>query len=156
MNLPTQHQLVVAGSAVGVFTSGALAMFGFVHIIDPTQVADATQAISMIGEGLGKVMTGVGTMVGIGIAAYNTISSSPFASLFRASKDIASDPVKLEQLKTASIDQQAPLVVVTDKLPDVAGVGTTQTQAGKALATAVPSVTVQSVSSIQPAMAKGI
>lgn len=143
MNLPTQHQVVVAVAAGGVFASGAVAMFGYVHIIDPAQVNDATQAISQIGDGLGKVMTGVGTLAGIGIAAYNTIKSGPFASLFRASAAIAADPAKMEQLKTLTVEQQAPLVAVTDKLPDVAGVGTTRTEAGQALAQAIPSSTVQ-------------
>lgn len=145
MNLPTQHQVVVAGAAAAAFASGGVAMFGYVHIIDPAQVNDATQAISQIGEGLGKIITGVGTLAGIGIAAFNVIKSSPFASLFRASAAIAADPVKLDQLKTLTVAQQAPLVAVTDKLPDVAGIGTTSTEAGQALAQAVPSVTVQPV-----------
>jgi hypothetical protein len=143
MNLPTKHQIVVAGAAAATFASGAIAMFGYVHIVDPAQVVDATQAINQIGEGLGKVMAGVGTLAGIAIAAYNTILSSPFASLFRASAAIAADPAKMDQLKTLTVAQQAPLVAVTDKLPDVAGVGTTSTMAGQELAQAVPSNTVQ-------------
>lgn len=143
MPLPTQHQIVVAGSAVAVFASGAVTMFGYAHIIDPTQVADATQAISQIGEGAAKVVTGVGTLVGIGLAAFNVIRSSPFASLFRASAAIAADPAKMDQLKTLTVAQQAPLVTVTDKLPQVTGVGTTLTTEGLELAQAVPSNTVQ-------------
>lgn len=143
MSLPTQHQVMVAGAAIAAFASGGVAVFGYVHIIDPAQVSDATQAISSIGDGLGKIMTGVGTLAGIAIAAYNTIKSGPFASLFRASAAIAADPAKMEQLKTLTVAQQAPLVAVTDKLPDVAGVGTTRTDAGMALAQAIPSNTVQ-------------
>lgn len=143
MNLPTQHQIVVAGAAVAAFASGGVAVFGYVHIIDPAQVNDAAQAISSIGDGLGKIMAGVGTLAGIAIAAYNTIKSSPFASLFRASAAIAADPAKMEQLKTLTVEQQAPLVTVTDKLPEVAGVATTRTEIGQQLAAAVPSDTVQ-------------
>lgn len=143
MNLPTGHQIGVATAAVAAFASGGIAMFGYAHIINPAQVNDATQAISQIGDGLGKIMAGVGTLAGIAIAAYNTIKSSPFASLFRASAAIAADPAKMEQLKILTVAQQAPLVAVTDKLPDVAGVGTTRTDSGLELAQAVPSNTVQ-------------
>lgn len=145
MNLPTQHQLVVAGSAVGVFASGSITMFGFIQLLNPAQVSDATQAVSMIGDGLAKIMTGAGTLAGLAIMVYNTIASGPFANLFRASKTIAADPAMIAQLQSTPLAQQAPLVAVTDKLPDVAGVGTTQTEAGKALAAAVSSTTVQPV-----------
>lgn len=143
MNLPTGHQVIVAGSAVAVFASGAVTMFGYAHIIDPAQVTDATQAINQIGEGAAKIVTGVGTLAGIGLAAFNMIRSSPFASLFRSATAIAADPAKMEQLKSLTVAEQAPLVAVTDKLPDVAGVGTTTTGSGLELARAVPSNTVQ-------------
>ena len=94
---------------------------------------------------VGKIMAGMGTLIALGSGIYATIASGPFASLFRSSKTIAADPSMMAQLQSTPIAQQAPLVAVTDRLPDVAGVGTTQTEAGKALAIAVPSTTVQPV-----------
>lgn len=150
MNLPTQHQAVVAGAHIATAAAAVVATLGFTHVIDPAQVNDATQAISSIGDGLAKIMTGVGTLIALGSGIYATISSGPFASLFRASAAIAADPAKMAQLKTLTVAQQAPLVTVTDRLPEVAGVGTTLTTAGQALAQAVPSPTVQT---IQPKVA---
>lgn len=143
MPLPTQHQVVVAGAHIATAGAAVVATLGFVHVLNPAQVNDATQAISSIGDGLAKVMTGLGTLIALGSGIYATISSGPFASLFRASAAIAADPAKMDQLKTLTVAQQAPLVAVTDKLPDVAGVGTTRTDNGLELAQAVPSNSVQ-------------
>lgn len=145
MNLPTQHQVAVAGAHVATAAATIIATLGFTHVLAPGQVTDATQAISMIGDGLGKIMTGLGTLIALASGIYATVTSGPFASLFRASAAIAADPAKMAQLKTLTVEQQAPLVAVTDRLPDVAGVGTTQTGAGQALAQAVPSNTVQPI-----------
>lgn len=148
MNLPTQHQFAVAGMHVATAAAAVVATLGFTHILSEGQVADATQAISTIGDGLGKIMTGLGTLIALASGIYATIQSSPFASLFRSSKEIAADPVRLDQLRATPLAQQAPLVTVTDRLPDVAGVGTTGTAAGAALAQAVPSNTVQTSSKV--------
>lgn len=143
MNLPTQHQIVVAGAHIATAGAAVVATLGFTHVLNPAQVNDATQAISSIGDGLAKIMTGLGTLIALASAVYATISSGPFASLFRASAAIAADPAKMAQLKTLTVAEQAPLVAVTDKLPDVAGVGTTTTGTGLELARSVPSNTVQ-------------
>ncbi len=151
MNLPTQHQLIVAGTAVATSAASVVATLGFVHLLSPADAANATAAISQIGDGLAKIMAGAGTLATIVAALIATIRSSPFASLFRAATDIASDPAKMDQLKGTPLAQQAPLVAVTDKLPDVANVGTARTDAGFALARAVPSVTVQPTTTNPPA-----
>jgi hypothetical protein len=145
MNLPTQHQIAVAGTAAATSAASVIATLGFVHLLNPADVSNATAAISQIGDGFAKIMAGSGTLIAIGAGLVATVRSSPFASLFRAANDIASDPDKMAQLKTTPLAQQAPLVAVTDKLPDVAGVGTTSTTAGVALAEAVPSFTVRSL-----------
>lgn len=153
MNLPTQHQVVVAGAHIATAIAAIIATLGFTHIFSSGQVADASNAVSQIGDGLNKIMTGLGTLVALGSGIYATIQSGPFASLFRAATAIASDPVKLAQIQQnnsgATLEQKASIVLVTDKMPEVAGVGTVQTVAGKALAEAVPSSTVQPVASIQ-------
>jgi len=149
MNLPTQHQIVVVSAHIGTAATTVIATMGIMHLITPAQVADAGQAISQIGDGLGKVMAGLGTLGAIAISIYTFFTSGPFASLFRASAAIASDPAKLAQLQQgtagATLDQKVALVTVTDRIPEVAGVGTTRTDDGKALAELVPSATVQSV-----------
>jgi hypothetical protein len=148
VNLPTTHQLAVVGAHAASITAGAIAALGFAHVISPADVSNATQAISTIGDGLGKVMAGIGTLMGIATGIYSFINSGPLASLFRATKAIAASPALTEQVKEAPLADKAPLVILTDNLPEVAGVGTTRTDAGKALADAVPSITVQSVSTL--------
>lgn len=146
MNLPTQHQIAVVGTHVATAAAAVIAALGFTHIISAADVSNAGQAVSQISEGLGKMMAGIGTLVGIGSTVYAFVTSGPLASLFRSTKAIAASPELTTQLQAAPISDKAPLVTVTDKLPEVAGVGTTRTDAGKALADAVPSSTVQSIS----------
>lgn len=145
MNLPTQHQIVVAGTFIGSSAASVVATLGMIHLLSPADVNAATQAVGQITDGVAKIMLGAGTLLTIGGGVYTTIKSSPFASLFRASATIAADPVKLAQLQATPTDQQAALVTVTDKLPDVAAVSTARTPAGQALASAVPSPTVQPI-----------
>ena len=145
MNLPTQHQIAVVGTHVATGAAAAIAALGFAHVISPADVSNAGQAVSQISDGLGKIMAGLGTLFGIASGVYAFITSGPLASLFRATKTIAADPALTAQVNAAPIAEKASLVLVTDKLPEVAGVGTTRTEAGKALADAVPSITVQSV-----------
>lgn len=143
MNLPTQHQIAVAGTVAASSAASVIATLGFVHLLNPADAMNATAAISQIGDGFAKVMAGTGTLITIGAGVVATVRSSPLASLFRASKTIAADPALTAQMATASLPEKAALVLVTDKLPEVASVGTTRTEAGKALADAVPSITVQ-------------
>lgn len=152
MPLPTQHQFAVAGTHLAAAAGAVIATLGFSHIATPDQVADATTAIGQISDGVALIMKGGGTLFGVGVGIYAFIKSGPFASLFRAAASIAADPAKVAQLKTLTVAEQAPLVAVTDKLPDVAGVGTTRTEAGQALAQAVPSPTVQAAQTFTKAV----
>jgi hypothetical protein len=149
VNLPTQHQIAVLGMHATTAAGTAIAVIGFTHIATPDQVQNATAAIGQISDGVALIMKGGGTLMVTGAAVYATIKSGPFASLLRAVTSIAGDPAKLAQVQQgdigATLPEKAALVLVTDKLPEVAGVGTTQTQAGKELAMAVPSPTVQIV-----------
>jgi|GEM_PF-4057400 len=147
MNLPTQHQVAVASSALAVSATSVIATLGFVHLLNPADAANATAAVSQIGDGLAKILAGSGTLITIGTGVFMTIKSSPLASLFRASKTIAADPGLTEQVKAATLADKAPLVILTDKLPEVARIPTTNDEAGRALAKAVPSDTVQPVGS---------
>lgn len=157
MNLPTQHQFAVAGTAAATSAASVIATLGFVHLLNPADAANATAAISQIGDGLAKVMAGTGTLITIGAGVVAAVRSSPLASLFRASKTIAADPVLTEQVKTAALVDKAPLVILTDKMPEVAGVPVTNNDAGRAMAKAVPSDTVQPVTAFSPPIAaKGL
>jgi hypothetical protein len=145
MNLPNQHQIAVVGTHVATASAAVIATLGFAHVISPADVNNAGQAISQISDGLGKVMAGVGTLFGIASGVYAFINSSPLTSFLRSSKTVAASPALTEQVKVATLADKAPLVAITDKLPEVVGVGTTRTQAGQDLAAAVPSMTVQTV-----------
>jgi hypothetical protein len=152
MNLPTQHQIAVVGTHLATGAAAAIAALGFAHLISPADVSNAGQAVSQISDGLGKIMAGVGTLIGIGSGVYAFITSGPLASLFRATKTIAASPELTAQVAAAPLADKAPLVTVTDKLPEVAGIGTTRTQAGQELAMSVPSPTVQTVLSTAKAI----
>jgi hypothetical protein len=160
VNLPTQHQLAVLGTHVAAGAASAIAVIGFTHIADSSQVADATTAIGQISDGVALIMKGGGTLGTIGIAIYATVKSGPFASLLRAVTSIASDPAKLAQVQQnttgATLPEKAALVLVTDKLPEVAGIGTTRDEAGKELAMSVPSPTVQTIATASPPNVKAV
>jgi hypothetical protein len=153
MNLPTQHQAAVFGTHIAAAAASAIAVIGFTHVATPDQVRDATTAVGQISDGVALIMKGGGTLIGFGVTIYATVKSGPFASLLRAVTAIASDPAKLAQVQAgatgATLTEKAALLTVTDKMPEVVGVGTTLTPDGKALALAVPSSSVQAVGSTQ-------
>ncbi len=150
MNLPSQHQVAIAGTAVATSAASVIATLGFVHLLNPADAANATAAISQISDGVAKIAAGAGTLITIGTGVYVTISSNPIWSFLRSSKTIAASPELTEKIKASSIEDKAPLVVLTDKLPEVARVGTTNNDAGRAMAKAVPSNTVQTDSATSP------
>lgn len=145
ISVPTKHQMAVAASHGVAIAGGALSALFFAGVLTQAQVHDATGDINRIVSDLKDLYGAVSGLVAIGAGAYAVVKSGPFASFFRSAGEIASDPKKLAQVKSFTLDQQAPVVTVTEKMPDVAIVGTTDTQAGKALATAVPSNNVQVV-----------
>ena len=118
MNLPTQHQIVVAGTHVATAAATAIATLGMVHVLSPADVTNATNAIGQITDGVGKIMAGIGTLVAVGSGVYATIMASPFASLFRSSATIAADPAKMAQLKDTPVAQQAVLATVANAVPN--------------------------------------
>ena len=143
MNLPTTHQMAVAGTVIGSSAASVIATLGFVHLLSPADANNATAAISQIGNGLAQIMAGAGTLFTIGGTIYAAIKSSPLASFFRSSATIAASPDLTSQVNSASIDQKAAVVTIADALPQVVKIETTPDMAGRALATAVPSNSVQ-------------
>ena len=140
---PTRHQIAVVGSHAVVGASAAISTLAFMGALTPAQVQEATQDVSRIVSDLKDLYGALAGLAGLAMVAYSTIKSGPFASLIRAAQDIAADPKKIAQLQVATLDQKAPLVTLTDKLPEVAGGATVATKDGQALATAVPSTSVQ-------------
>jgi hypothetical protein len=143
MNFPTADQIKSATRSVSISVSSMVAgaaMFGLAGAGDPQKVIEA---INAIGEGLASIATGVGALITIGMGIWGFISSNPLRQLFSSTKAIAADPVKIEELQTSTIADKAPLALLTDKLPEVANVATARTEAGRELAAAVPSQTVQ-------------
>lgn len=145
ITMPTKHQWAVLGSHAVVAAGGAIGAVAFFGGLDQAQVAEATQDVSRIAADVKDLVGAVGSLAALAMTAYSVIKSGPFASFFRSAGEIASDPKKLALVKGFTLDQQAPVVTVTEKMPDVAIVGTTDTKAGQALATAVPSNNVQVV-----------
>lgn len=145
MTLPTLDQVKVLGAHLATFAGGSITMFAALHIITASDANNAATALTQLSHGVAEVLASLGTLVGIVSATYATIMASPLGAFFRSAKAVAADPSKMDQLKIMTVEQQAPIVKITDKLPEVAGVGTTSTAAGKALADAVPSNSVQPV-----------
>lgn len=140
---PTSHQWAVFGSHAVVCAGGAIGALAFFGGLDQAQVTEATQDVSRIANDVKDLVGAVGSLAALAMTAYSVVKSGPLASFFRAAADIASDPKKIAQAQVATLDQKAPVVAITDKLPEVAGVATFNTRGGQALATAVPSSTVQ-------------
>lgn len=140
---PTKHQWAVLGSHAVVGAGGAIGAVAFFGGLNQAQVAEATQDVSRIAADVKDLIGAVSSLAVLAMTAYSVIKSGPLASFFRAAADIASDPKMMAKAKEATIDQKAPVVVITDKMPEVAGVATMNTKSGQDLATAVPSNTVQ-------------
>lgn len=145
ITMPTKHQLAVIASH-GVVAAGAgigaLAFFGG---FTPDQAQEATALVNRISADVKDLIGAFASLGSLLMIAYSAIKSGPFASFFRAAADIAADPKKMAQVQAATLEQKAPVVSITDKLPEVAGIATNDTIGGNALATAVPSNSVQVV-----------
>lgn len=133
------HVFTAAASIVGTLAA--------VKVISGGDATSLQHSLDQIGHGVAEIVAGITALIVAASGAYATFMASPLVALFRSAAAVASDPAKLAQLHATPIEQQVSIVTVADKLPDVAGVGTTRTDAGKALALAVPSNTVQPVQS---------
>lgn len=143
VTMPTKHQLAVLASHGVAIAGGALSALFFAGVLTQAQVTDATSDVNRIVADLKDLYGAVAGLATIAMVAYSTVKSGPFASFFRAATEINSDPKLLAQAQLASFDQKVAVVSITDKLPEVAGVATVNTRGGQALATAVPSSSVQ-------------
>lgn len=145
MRMPTQDEVLASGRHVITFASGGVTMFAALHLITGGDANSAASALNQIGHGFSEIVAGSGTLIALVSGTFAALSANPILQLIKGAKAVSADPAKIDQLKALTVADQAPLVTVTDKLPDVAAVATTRTEAGKALAEAVPSMTVQSV-----------
>lgn len=136
-------KLVISHGIVGA--GAVVATLGTVHLLSANDATSLTAAFAQLGDSLTKALVAIVTIAGIASTTWTTLSNGPLGMLFKSTKTIAASPALTAQVQQASIADKAPVVAVTDKMPEVAGVGTTSNAAGKALATAVPSTTVQPV-----------
>ncbi len=143
VSMPTRHQVAVIATHLVVGAGAAIAALSFFGGLDASQVKEATQDVDHIAADLQDLYGSMASLVTLAAIAFSAIRSGPFASFFRAAADITGNQKMIEQVKQASFDQKANVVAITDQLPEVAGVATTNTRSGQALATAVPSNTVQ-------------
>ena len=146
--LPTKHQVAVAGTHAVVGAGSALAALAYFGVLSPSDLQSATDDVKRIAADLSDLYAAVASLVVIGTTVFATVKSGPLASLFRAAASISKDPVKMAEVQAAPIAEKANVVAITDKMPEVAGVSTTPTQAGSLLASAVPSQTVRVVAKI--------
>lgn len=130
--------VVKTGGRYALTAIGAtIATLGAVGVMSQSDTATATQAVESIAKSLGVIATSVATLAGIAAGAYATIrgmlNSTPAATV-AAAKEVANDPAEPQ----AKLD----LIATVDAMPEVKGVVTKNTPAGKTVAAAVPSPTV--------------
>lgn len=140
---PTQHEWAVLGTHAIVAAGGGIATAAFFGVLDPQQVQDATADVKRIASDVSDLVGAIAGLVTIGTAGFATLRAGPIGSFFRAAATIAGNQKFTEQAKAAPLDQKAPVVAITDNLPEVRSVPVTNDDAGKALAGLVQSSTVQ-------------
>lgn len=115
-----------------------LSLLGFAWL-SPEKIAYLIQ----VAQAAGVVLAALSALVGAAMVVLPPIvasfKASPNERISEVSK-IANDP-----MSPSSQSAKVALVTATDALPEVMGVGTAATPAGKALADSVPSNTVQVV-----------
>ncbi len=140
---PTKHQVAVFGSHTVVGAGAVIGTLAFTGLLSPADVQTATHDVSRIAADVTDLVGALASLGAIGMALFSTVRSGPIGSFFRAAMAINSDARLIDKVKGASLDQKAPLVAITDQIPEVGSVATINTRAGAALATAVASPTVQ-------------
>lgn len=143
LTMPTKHQVAVLGSHVVVGAGAVIGTLAFTGLLSPSDVQTATNDVHRIASDVTDLVGAAASLGAIAMTVFSTVRSGPIGSFFRAALAINSDSKLIDKVKTASLNDKAPLVAITDQIPEVAGVGTINTQGGKALATAVSSSTVQ-------------
>lgn len=120
MQMPSQGQVYAAGRHVLTASVAIVGTLATMHLLSADDAGKITDAFSQIGSGLASVATGVTTLVGIGSAFYAAL--------------------------TASRSHQIAAVGALAQVPGsgVAGVITTPTPEGRALAQSIPGPTVVS------------
>jgi hypothetical protein len=118
MQTPSQAQVIAAGRHVLTAAASIVAFASVMHLISGDEAGKINDALSQIGAGVASIATGVGTLV--------TVLSGIWAAY------------------TASTSHQVAAVGALATVPGsgVAGVITTQTPEGRALAASVPGPTV--------------
>lgn len=140
---PTSHELAVAGTHIIVGAGTGLTVAAYFGVLDPAQVQEATSDVKRIASDVTDMVGAVSGLVTVLTLGFATLRAGPLGSLIRAASAVASSQRFTEQLKAAPAEQKAPVVAITDKLPEVRSVPVTNDEAGKALAGLVQSSTVQ-------------
>lgn len=140
---PTQHEWAVLGTHTVAAAGTGIAVAAFAGVFDQAQVTEATGYVKRIASDVSDLIGAVSGLIALVSAGFAVLRSGPLGSLIRAASTIAGSQKFTDQLKAAPLGDKATVVAITDQIPEVAGVGTSNTPAGKALATAVPSNTVQ-------------
>jgi hypothetical protein len=140
---PTQHEWAVLGTHAIAAAGTGLAVAAFAGVLDQAQVQEATGYVKRIASDVSDFVGAVSGLIAIGTAGFAVLRSGPLGSLIRAASTIAGSPKFTAQLNAAPLEQKAPVVAITDNLPEVRSVPVTNDDAGKVLAGLVQSSTVQ-------------
>jgi|SRR6185437_6860051 len=87
MALPNTAQTVAFARHILTFAAGGVTILAALHVLSGGDASSATQALNEIGDGVTKVIAGVGTLIGIVSGVYAAWSASPLAQLLAVSKN---------------------------------------------------------------------
>lgn len=121
MKLPDISQVYAAGRHVASFAGGAVFYASMTGVVNSSDAANATHAISQIGDGFKDIAAGVGVLIPIGMGAISMIKASPLVQMLMGAHALLhgkADPSKM------SADDQKTIMEATTTLPKVTGVAT--------------------------------
>lgn len=132
----TLDEALASGRHVISYGAGFMTAFGLTKIVAPDVLITSFDHIF---NGVKEIAVGVGPLAGAGMAWWATHRSTPAAQVASV-KAIAPAELAVAMTKVAP----AEMVVAVKNMPEVAGVVTTDTPDGVALARSIPSASVAS------------
>ena len=86
LKMPSEGQLIAFGRHVVSYSMGAISAGVTFHVLSQGDASNAGNAITQISTGIGSVIAGVTTLVGVIMGVWSAWKSSPFAQLLQTSK----------------------------------------------------------------------
>lgn len=109
----TKDEVLAFARHIVSFITGGIAFAVALHAIEPTDAANATNAINQIGTSLSIIIGAVATLIATMSGVWASITASPLAQIFKASKAVQDPSVAV------NTEAQKNLINATASLPSV-------------------------------------